>query len=256
VKLKPLIPVTLVLMLTEEQIHKALEGRMLVITGAGISADSGIPTFRGKEGYWRKLDPMKLATPEAFWANPQLVWDWYRYRRKIVSEAQPNAGHEVIAKLSHAARVFLLVTQNVDDLHERAGTRSDRIVKIHGDLFLNRCFNASCAEENREIVLEGVLPKCGTCSSLLRPGVVWFGELLDPKTIQRVDEFLNNGPCDLVLVIGTTAQFGYVVNWTLQAAGRSGMVVEINPDDTGLTSVVHCAIREPASTALPRIFKL
>jgi len=243
-------------MLTEQQIRRALEGRMLVITGAGISADSGIPTFRGKEGYWRKLDPMKLATPEAFRANPQLVWDWYRYRRKIVSEAQPNAGHEVIAKLSQTASEFLLVTQNVDDLHERAGTRSDRIVKVHGDLFLNRCFNPDCEEQNRDVVSENSLPKCRTCSSLLRPGVVWFGELLDPKTIQRVDEFLSNGPCDLVLVIGTTAQFGYIVHWSMRAPGSLGMVVEINPDDTGLSSVVHCAIREPASTALPRIFKL
>jgi len=243
-------------MLTEQQIRQALDGRILVITGAGISADSGIPTFRGKEGYWRKLDPMKLATPEAFRANPQLVWEWYLYRRKIVSEARPNAGHEVIATLSHTAREFLLVTQNVDDLHERAGARSNRMVKIHGDLFLNRCFNASCAEEKREIVSEGVLPKCRRCSSLLHPGVVWFGESLDPATIQQVDEFLSNGPCDLVLVIGTTAQFGYIVHWALRAAGHSGTIMEINPDDTGLSSVVHLGIRERASAALPRIFKI
>jgi NAD-dependent deacetylase len=243
-------------MLTEQQIRRALDGRILVITGSGISADSGIPTFRGKEGYWRKLDPTKLATPEAFRANPQLVWDWYSYRRKLVSEAQPNAGHEVIAKLSQTAREFLLVTQNVDDLHERAGTRSERMVKIHGDLFLNRCFNAGCAEQNRELFSERELPKCPKCSSLLRPGVVWFGEALDPKTIQQVDEFLKNGPCDLVLVIGTTAQFGYIVHWTLRAAGHSGTIMEINPDDTGLSSVVHLTVREPASAALPRIFKI
>jgi len=243
-------------MLTAQQIRTALNGRMLIITGAGISADSGIPTFRGKEGYWRKLDPMKLATPDAFRANPQLVWDWYLYRRKIVSEARPNAGHDVIAELSHTTREFLLVTQNVDDLHERASTRSDRIVKVHGDLFLNRCFNSSCAEENREVVAEGALPKCAQCSSLLRPGVVWFGEALDPKTIQRVDDFLASGPCDLVLVIGTTAQFGYIVHWAMRAAGRFGMVVEINPEDTGLSSVVHLTVRESASAALPRIFKI
>jgi NAD-dependent deacetylase len=243
-------------MLTEQQIQKAREGRILVVTGAGISADSGIPTFRGKEGYWRKLDPMKLATPEAFRANPQLVWDWYLYRRKIASEAQPNAGHDVIAKLSHTAREFLLVTQNVDDLHERAGTRRDRIVKVHGDLFVNRCFNSNCAEQNHIAVTEGTLPKCAKCSTLLRPGVVWFGEALDPNTIQQVDDFLSSGPCDLVLVIGTTAQFGYIAHWALRAAGRSGTIVEINPDDTGLSSVVHCAIRDRASTALPRIFKI
>jgi len=243
-------------MLTEQQIQTALQGRILVITGAGISADSGIPTFRGKEGYWRKLDPMKLATPEAFQANPQLVWDWYSYRRKLVSEAQPSAGHEVIARLSQMARDFLLVTQNVDDLHERAGTRRDRMVKIHGDLFLNRCFNPTCDEQNRETISDGALPKCKRCSSLLRPGVVWFGEALDPETIKHVDDFLAAGPCDLVLVIGTTAQFGYIVHWALRATGRSGTAIEINPDDTGLTSVIKYAVRERASTALPRIFKL
>jgi NAD-dependent protein deacetylase/lipoamidase len=243
-------------MLSEQQIRHALDGRILVITGAGISADSGIPTFRGKDGYWRKLDPMKLATPEAFRADPQLVWDWYLYRRKIASEAQPNFGHEVIAKLSHASREFLLVTQNVDDLHERAGTRSDRMVKVHGDLFLNRCFNSSCDQQNRESVPESALPTCPRCSSLLRPGVVWFGESLDPATIQRVEHFINRGPCDLVMVVGTTAQFAYLVHWALRAAGSSGMVVEINPDDTELSSVVHWSVRERASLALPQIFKI
>lgn len=243
-------------MLTEQQIRHALEGRILVITGAGISADSGIPTFRGKDGYWRKLDPTKLATPEAFRANPQLVWDWYLYRRKIVSEAQPNAGHEVIAKLSHAAREFLLVTQNVDDLHERAGTRSNRMVKVHGDLFLNRCFNSNCDQQNRELVFGSALPTCPRCSSLLRPGVVWFGESLAPATIQTVEHFISGGPCDLVMVIGTTAQFAYIAHWALRAAGSSGVVVEINPDDTGLSSVVHWSVRERASLALPQIFKI
>ena len=243
-------------MLSKQQIHKALEGRILVITGAGISAESGIPTFRGKEGYWRKLDPMKLATPEAFRANPQLVWEWYQYRREIVSESRPNAGHDVIANLSRTAREFLLVTQNVDDLHERAGTQLDRMVKVHGDLFLNRCSNPGCIEQNRDELVEGTLPKCPRCSSLLRPGVVWFGESLDPKTILRVDDFLASGPCDLVLIIGTTAQFGYIVQWTMRAAGHSGIVAEINPDDTGLTPVIKYAVRERASTALPRIFKI
>jgi len=162
----------------------------------------------------------------------------------------------VIARLSQMARDFLLVTQNVDDLHERAGTRRDRMVKIHGDLFLNRCFNPTCDEQNRETISDGALPKCKRCSSLLRPGVVWFGEALDPETIKHVDDFLAAGPCDLVLVIGTTAQFGYIVHWALRATGRSGTAIEINPDDTGLTSVIKYAVRERASTALPRIFKL
>src|SRR5919198_414468 len=113
--------------------------RVLVITGAGVSAESGIPTFRGKDGYWRKLDPIKLATPEAFARDPELVWQWYRERRQRIRNAQPNAGHEAIARLAQHADEFLLVTQNVDDLHERAGLAKAEMVQIHGDIFLTRC---------------------------------------------------------------------------------------------------------------------
>src|ERR1700737_2121919 len=117
----------------------AMVGRVLVLTGAGISAESGIPTFRGKDGYWRNLDPMKLATPEAFEKNPELVWEWYHERRQRIRSAQPNAAHEAIAGLSILSREFLLVTQNVDDLHERAGVVKEKMVQIHGDIFLPRC---------------------------------------------------------------------------------------------------------------------
>ena len=113
--------------------------RVLVLTGAGVSAESGIPTFRGKDGYWRNLDPTKLATPEAFARDPQLVWDWYRERRQRIRNARPNAAHEAIAKLAKHADEFLLVTQNVDDLHARAGVAAEKMVQIHGDIFVTRC---------------------------------------------------------------------------------------------------------------------
>ena len=113
--------------------------RVLVLTGAGVSAESGIPTFRGKDGYWRNLDPAKLATPEAFRSDPKLVWEWYRERRQRIRNAQPNAAHEAIAKLAKYADEFLLVTQNVDDLHERAGIPAQKMVQIHGDIFVSRC---------------------------------------------------------------------------------------------------------------------
>ena len=126
--------------------------RVLVITGAGISAESGIPTFRGKEGYWRNLDPAELATPEAFARDPRLVWEWYRERRRRIREAEPNAAHQAMVRLAEACADFLLVTQNVDDLHMRAkGNQrqlsSDEVVKIHGDIFLTRC--SACSSENR-----------------------------------------------------------------------------------------------------------
>ena len=113
--------------------------RVLVLTGAGVSAESGIPTFRGKDGYWRNLDPTKLATPEAFARDPQLVWDWYRERRQRIRNARPNAAHEAIARLAQRTDEFLLVTQNVDDLHARAGVAAEKMVQIHGDIFVTRC---------------------------------------------------------------------------------------------------------------------
>ena len=124
--------------------------RVLVITGAGVSAESGIPTFRGKDGYWRNLDPMKLATPEAFEKNPELVWEWYGERRQRIRSAQPNAAHEAIARLSILSREFLLVTQNVDDLHARAGVGKEKMVQIHGDIFLTCCSRCDFMHREQE----------------------------------------------------------------------------------------------------------
>ena len=127
---------------------KVADMRVLVITGAGVSAESGIPTFRGKKGYWRNFDPAKLATPEAFARDPQLVWEWYQERRERIREARPNAAHEAIAKLAQRTEEFLLLTQNVDDLHARAGSPADKMVQIHGDIFVTRCLR--CDFEYRE----------------------------------------------------------------------------------------------------------
>src|ERR1700758_3257688 len=124
--------------------------RVLVLTGAGVSADSGIPTFRGKNGYWRNLDPAKLATPEAFARDPDLVWQWYRERRERIRAAKPNAAHEAIARLSILASEFLLVTQNVDDLHARAGTAKEKMVQIHGDIFVTLCSRCDEQEDEHE----------------------------------------------------------------------------------------------------------
>ena len=123
--------------------------RVLVLTGAGVSAESGIPTFRGKDGYWRNLDPTKLATPEAFARDPQLVWDWYRERRKRIRNARPNAAHEAIARLAQRTDEFLLVTQNVDDLHARAGIPAQKMVQIHGDIFVTRCSRCDFSDAGR-----------------------------------------------------------------------------------------------------------
>src|ERR1043166_7007984 len=162
--------------------------RVLVLTGAGVSAESGIPTFRGKDGYWRNLDPTKLATPEAFARDPQLVWDWYRERREHIRNARPNSAHKAIARLADYADEFLLVTQNVDDLHVRAGFPKDKMVQIHGDIFVTKCSRCDfCRRDHPTSVAaatHGVagehesVPRCSRCDTLMRPGVVWFGEQL------------------------------------------------------------------------------
>lgn len=239
--------------------------RVLVITGAGVSAESGIPTFRGKDGYWRNLDPAKLATPEAFARDPQLVWDWYRERRQRIRNAQPNAAHAAIAKLSQHAGDFLLVTQNVDDLHARAGLSKEKMVQIHGDIFVTKC--SRCDFRRRDYEQEHPpssnygapgehedenIPKCPRCDALMRPGVVWFGEQLPWNELQRVENYFGHGACDLVIVAGTTATFGYIVDWALRASRDGGELVEVNPEETPLSQFATQLVREPAAIALPR----
>jgi NAD-dependent deacetylase len=224
--------------------------RVLVLTGAGVSAESGIPTFRGKNGYWRNLDPAKLATPEAFARDPKLVWEWYRERRQRIRNAQPNAAHQAIAKLAQHADEFLLVTQNVDDLHARAGSPKDEMVQIHGNIFITRCSQCHFSRSDYEQI---DLPRCPECSAFMRPGVVWFGEQLASSEIDRVENYLDRGPCDFVIVAGTTATFGYIIDWALRACTNRSELIEVNPDETPLSRFATQRLREPAAVALPRI---
>src|SRR5437899_54464 len=226
--------------------------RVFVITGAGVSAESGIPTFRGKDGYWRNFDPAKLATPEAFARDPELVWEWYRERRQRIRNARPNAAHEAIAKLAQHADEFLLVTQNVDDLHRRAGLRTDRMVQIHGDIFVTTCSRCGFSRRDRSEEWQEI-PKCTKCATPMRPGVVWFGEQLPWKELQRVEEYLDRGACNLVIVAGTTATFGYIIDWALRARAPNGELIEVNPEATPLSEFATQRIRESAAVALPKI---
>jgi NAD-dependent deacetylase len=230
--------------------------RVLTITGAGISAESGIPTFRGKDGYWRSrqsgsdLDPIKLATPEAFERNPKLVWEWYRERRQKIRAAKPNAAHQALVRLAQDAREFLLVTQNVDDLHVRAGLPNEKMVQIHGDIFVTQCSQCDFGQNDGE---DADIPRCPRCGALMRPGVVWFGEQLDPCKIDIVDSYLARGDVDLTLVIGTTALFGYILDWAIRARGQRGELIEINPDETPLSEFATKVVRAPAAVALPEL---
>jgi NAD-dependent deacetylase len=251
--------------------------RVLVLTGAGVSAESGIPTFRGKDGYWRNLDPTKLATPEAFARDPQLVWDWYRERRQRIRNARPNAAHEAVARLARRMDEFLLVTQNVDDLHARAGIPAEKMVRIHSDIFVTRCSRCEFERHDYEHEHEdkdeeqdaayGVrehvcafkaatcrrTPKCPECAALMRPGVVWFGEQLPRNELERVQDFLDGGACDVVIVAGTTATFGYIIDWALRGGRDGAELIEVNPEETPLSRFATRLVREPAAIALPRI---
>ena len=251
--------------------------RVFVLTGAGVSAESGIPTFRGKDGYWRNFDPTKLATPEAFTRDPQLVWDWYRERRQRIRTAQPNAAHEAIARLAQRTDEFLLVTQNVDDLHARAGVAAEKMVQVHGDIFITRCSRCdfsyggrdgspeppgACVVQPTNRRLRSIattserdlnVPTCPKCQALMRPDVVWFGEQLSRNELERVEDFLDGGACDLVIVAGSTATFGYIIDWTLRASQDGAHLIEVNPEETPLSRLATRLVREPAAIALPRI---
>jgi NAD-dependent deacetylase len=225
--------------------------RVLVITGAGVSAESGIPTFRGKDGYWRNLNPIKLATPDAFARDPELVWQWYRERRQRIRNAQPNAAHDAIARLAQRADEFLLVTQNVDDLHERAGLAKAEMVQIHGDIFVTKC--SRCDFEQEQDGDQNGVPRCTKCNALMRPGVVWFGEPLPAPETERVENYLQRDSCGVVIVAGTTATFGYIIDWALRASHHGGKLIEVNPEETPLSRFATRLVREPAAVALPRI---
>jgi len=256
-------------------VYRSYVVRVLVLTGAGVSAESGIPTFRGKDGYWRNLDPARLATPEAFARDPKLVWEWYRERRERIRNAQPNAAHVTITRLAQQADEFLLVTQNVDDLHARAGLPKEKMVQIHGDIFLTRCSRCGFSrrhyehedEDEEQDAACGVrehvrafkaatcrrTPKCPECHALVRPGVVWFGEQLPRNELKRVENFLDGGACDVVIVAGTTATFGYIIDWALRGSRDGAELIEVNPEETPLSRFATRLVREPAAIALPRI---
>jgi len=229
-----------------------------VITGAGISAESGVPTFRGADGLWRSFRAEDLATPEAFKRDPELVWEWYRWRRERIADAQPNAGHHVLARFESRIPEFLLLTQNVDGLHARAGSR--RLVELHGNIWRVRCTregtifedSGQCAVGGRQIEAPArPAAKCPACGALLRPDVVWFGESLDPAVIDRSLAAVES--CDLLLLIGTSGVVYPVAGFPRIARRRGAKVVEINVETTPLSETAHAVLRGTAGTLLPAL---
>lgn len=232
--------------------------RVVALTGAGVSAESGIPTFRDAlTGLWANFDAEALATPEAFARDPALVWGWYEWRRAKVSQAQPNPAHRALAELEAERPATRIVTQNVDDLHERAG--SHHVVHLHGSLFAPRCFacgapyaraGAAAAEEPKDgRRLEP--PPCGGCGDRIRPGVVWFGEPLPPDAWQAAVEAVEG--CDLLLVVGTSGLVHPAASLPAIARRADTPVVSINPQPSAIDAAAHHVLRGRAGTVLPAL---
>lgn len=230
---------------------------VVVFTGAGVSAESGIPTFRDAlAGLWERFDAEELATPEAFRRDPDLVWGWYEWRRMLVMRAQPNAAHRAIAELEGRVDRFTLVTQNVDDLHDRAGSRAP--LRLHGSLFAPRCFEcdepaplAPGMPQEPESGRRLAPPSCGRCGGKVRPGVVWFGEALPEAAIARAFEAAES--CDVLLSVGTSSLVhpAAQVPWIAKRAGAR--VIQVNPNATALDEIADLNLRLPAATALPTL---
>ena len=233
---------------TEELITRLRAARAItVLTGAGVSAASGVPTFRGEDGLWRKYRAEDLATPEAFAMDPKLVWEWYDWRRTLIARCSPNAAHQVLAKWSTRPG-FTLITQNVDGLHERAGTAN--VIRFHGSIWELRCA-AECGAapwEDRSAPLPSLPPACPSCGGIARPGVVWFGENIDPDVLERASAAAAQA--EVFLSVGTSSLVFPAAGLLHHAKRNGAFTVEINPGATDVSKVVDLPIAAPAEDAL------
>lgn len=219
-----------------------------VLTGAGISAESGLPTFRGPGGLWRQRRPEELARREAFARDPKLIWEWYNWRRSVIAEAQPNAAHRALADLERRGPRFTLITQNVDGLHDRAG--SQNVLKVHGDIWTVRCCWCGREREERRASLPELPPMC-ECGGVERPGVVWFGESLPQSVWIRAEQAAREA--DLFFVIGTSAVVYPAAGLVGMAKSAGAKVVEVNIEETPISATVDLSLRGPASEILPEL---
>lgn len=223
---------------------------LIALTGAGISKESNVPTFRGPDGLWKNYDAIELATPEAFSRNPKLVWEWYSWRQDLIGACSPNPAHYVLAKWEQLGLLKRLVTQNVDGLHRRAG--SNNIHEVHGNLWALRC--SSCSYKGRLDTPTAGIPACPSCKSNLRPDVVWFGERLDQMIISQVYEDLQKA--DVCIVIGTSALVQPASSFPLVTKQNSGIIVEVNIERTPLTQYADYYLEGQAGVILPLLDSL
>ncbi|TXT55383.1 MAG: NAD-dependent protein deacylase 1 [Candidatus Thorarchaeota archaeon] len=223
---------------------------LVSLTGAGISKESNVPTFRGADGLWKNHDAMELATPQAFRKDSKLVWEWYSWRQGLIAECSPNPGHDTLAKWEQQGLLKCLITQNVDGLHRRA--KSEKVLEVHGDLWAIKC--TECSYHSRLSKPADGIPKCPECGSKLRPDVVWFGESLNPEIMKSVYRELELA--DTIIVIGTSALVQPAASFPLLVKQQGGKIIELNIEETPLTRYVDVHISGPSGVMLPKIDEL
>lgn len=240
----------------DELIHQAAEAiaaarHLVVFTGAGVSKESGLPTFRdAQEGLWARYDPEELASVAGFRRDPALVWRWYEYRRNLCRAAEPNPGHRAIAELERWVPRVVVITQNIDDLHRRAGSRE--VIELHGNIFRYKCLDANHPVDLETLPdSEEIPPRCPTCGSLVRPDVVWFGEYLPEGAFERA--LAEARRCDVMLVVGTSGVVQPAAMLPHEAAQHGATLIEVNPRPSGITPLADIFLQAPAGEALPRI---
>lgn len=232
-----------------EMIKALLDGgkKVVVLTGAGISAESGVPTFRGREGLWKTHRPEDLARPDAFAAKPDLVWEFYNWRRDLVKKCEPNAAHHVLVEMERQIPNFLLITQNVDGLHAKAGSRN--LIDMHGSLWQVKC--TTCTHAREDFSALPPLPECPVCGHLLRPGVVWFGEPLIPGVLKVA--IAQVSAADVFISVGTSNLVQPAASFYQLAKDHGAVTIEINLEPTPNSGFMDFALHGKAGDILPRL---
>ncbi|MBX3043427.1 MAG: NAD-dependent deacylase [Candidatus Kapabacteria bacterium] len=225
--------------------------KVVVFTGAGISAESGIKTFRDPDGLWAKFNPSELASVDGFMSNPNLVWDWYQHRRDIIFSCEPNPGHYAIAEMQKLFPKFSLVTQNVDRLHQRAGAKD--VIELHGNILENYCLSCKTPYDESVTAEDTEAPKCKSCGGLVRPAVVWFGETLPYDALMRAEEVSRKA--DVFFTAGTSGEVYPAANLPIIASQSGSVVVEINPNETAISRFANYCLRYPSGEAFPKILE-
>lgn len=239
-------------MFTKKLIYKLKSAQSVVVfTGAGISAESGIPTFRGDEGLWNKFKPEELANFDAFMRNPELVWEWYKYRKKVIADVVPNPSHYAIVELESFYKNFAVVTQNVDNLHRRAGSKV--IYELHGNIQNNYCIGCKKEYSDEIIFSKNQIPHCEECNNIIRPGVVWFGEMLPADQWDAAEAAVESA--DVLFSIGTSAIVYPAASLPYIAKKNGAFIVEINPEITPLTNIADEFIAGKSGEVLPALVR-